>query len=63
MVLSGIKAKRFSLVNDTTKQFIIIKDNQAVKLGQLLKYKKRNIFFRNHTENEVGQLVPDLLGF
>ena len=30
-----------------------------MKLGQLIEYKKRNIFFRNHAENEAERLVPD----
>ena len=30
------------------------KGNQTVKLGQLI------FFFKNHAENEVGRLVPDL---
>ena len=35
------------------------KDNQTMKFGQLIKYIVRNIFFRNHTENEGGRLVPN----
>ena len=35
------------------------KENLAMKFGQLIEY-KRNIFFKNHTENEAGRLVPDL---
>ena len=30
------------------------KENQTLKFGQ-------KIFFKNHTETEVGRLVPDLL--
>ena len=37
------------------------KGNQAMKFGQLILYNKKNIFFKNHAENEAGRLVPDLL--
>ena len=36
------------------------KDNQAMKLGQVKEYKKRNIFSKNHGENGAGRLVPNL---
>ena len=31
-----------------------------MKFGQLIENNKRNIFFKNHAENEAGRLVPDL---
>ena len=34
-----------------------------MKLGQLIEYNKRNIFFKNYAENEAGRLVPDLFLF
>ena len=34
-----------------------------MKLGQLIEYNKRNIFFKNYAENEAGRLFPDLLLF
>ena len=34
-----------------------------MKLGQLIEYNKRNILFKNYTENEAGALVPDLFIF
>ena len=36
------------------------KGNQAMKFGQLIKWSVRNIFCKNHAENETGRLVPDL---
>ena len=36
------------------------KDNQTVKFGQVIEYNKRNIFIKNHAQNEAGGLVPDL---
>ena len=36
------------------------KYNQTMKLGQLIEYNKRNIFFKNCTENEVGRMVRHL---
>ena len=40
------------------------KSNQAVKLGQLIQYNKRNVFFfKSYAENEAGRLVPDLFLF
>ena len=35
------------------------KDNQARKFGQLIKHNKI-YFFKNHAQNEVERLVPDL---
>ena len=32
-----------------------------MNLGQLIEYKKRNIFLQKHAENETGRLDPDLL--
>ena len=40
-----------------------VKKNQTMRFSQLIEYKERNIFFRNHAENEAGKLVPDLLLF
>ena len=34
-----------------------------MRFGQLIESKERNIFFRNHAENEAEKLVPDLLLF
>ena len=31
------------------------KDNETMKFVQLIEYNKRNIFFKNHTEIEVGR--------
>ena len=39
------------------------KGNQSMKFGQLIKYKKRNIFLKSHEENKVGRLVLDLSVF
>ena len=40
------------------------KDNQTMKLGQLIEYNKRNIFFfKNYVESEAGRLVLDLVLF
>ena len=39
------------------------KDNQAMKSGQLIEYKERNIFGENHAENEAGRLIPNLFLF
>ena len=35
------------------------KDNQMMKLGQLIEYNKI-FFFKNRVENEAGKLVPNL---
>ena len=34
-----------------------------MNLGQLIEYKKRNIFPQKNAENETGRLDPDLLLF
>ena len=35
-----------------------------MKFGQLIEYKKINIFLpKNHVQNEAGRLVPDLILF
>ena len=39
------------------------KDNQTIKIGQLIEYNKRYIFLQKLCENEVGRLVPDLFLF
>ena len=36
-----------------------IKDNQTMKLGQLIKHNIRNIFLENHIQNVVEKLVLD----
>ena len=36
------------------------KDNQAKKFGSLREYNMKNIFLKNHTQNVVEKLVPDL---
>ena len=36
------------------------KGNQTMKFSQLIYYNQVNIFFKSHTENEVGKLVPDI---
>ena len=30
-----------------------------MKFGQLIEHNVRNIFFKNHAENEAGKLVPE----
>ena len=37
--------------------------NQTMKVGQLIEYNKRNIFFKNYVENKAGRLVLDFLSF
>ena len=39
------------------------KSNQAMKLGQLVDYNKRNICFKNYADNEAEKLIPDLFLF
>ena len=40
------------------------KDNQTMKLGELIEYNKRDIFFfKNYAENKVGWLALDLFIF
>ena len=34
-----------------------------MKSGQLTEHQKKNIFFKNHAENETERLVPDLFIF
>ena len=34
-----------------------------MKLGQLLEYNKKNVFFKNYAKIEAGKLVPDLFLF
>ena len=35
----------------------LTKGNQIMKFGWLREYKKRNIFFKNHAENEQGDML------
>ena len=40
------------------------KGNQAMRFEQLIRCSMRNIFFfKNHAENVVGRIAPDLLLF
>ena len=34
-----------------------------MKLGKLIEHNKKNIFFKNYTENEAGRLIPNLFLF
>ena len=34
-----------------------------MKFGQLIKYNVRNVFLKDHTENDTARLVPDLFLF
>ena len=34
-----------------------------MKFDQVIEYKKRFFFFKNHSENKTWRLVPDLLFF
>ena len=36
---------------------------KAMKLGQVIEYNVKNIFFKNHAENEARRLVADLVLF
>ena len=33
------------------------KSNQTMKIGQVIEHNNKNIFFKNHTENEAGRLL------
>ena len=35
------------------------KENQTMKIGQLMEYNLRNILLKNDTQNVVEKLVPD----
>ena len=57
------------MTSQTRKQTITVhvssnvsrnKGDQIMKLGQFIKYDVRNIFLKNHSENEEGRLFPDL---
>ena len=59
------KAKfNFKIMTSQTEQQIITihilstisrsKYNQAMEFGQLIEYNVRNVFFKNHAENETG---------
>ena len=34
-----------------------------MKFGQLLEYNNRNVFFKNHAENEAKRIFPDFFFF
>ena len=34
-----------------------------MKFGQLIEYRKRNVFFKSYAENEAGELVPVRFSF
>ena len=37
------------------------KDNETMKFVQLIEYNNRNIFFKNHTEIEVGRFFFSII--
>ena len=39
------------------------KGNQTMKFDQLIEYKNRNIFFKNHAQNEAASIVSNLFLF
>ena len=39
------------------------KYNETMNFGQFMEYSKRNIFFKNHAENEARRLVTDFFSF
>ena len=39
------------------------KSNQTMKFCQLIEYNARNIFLKNHAENEAERLFPNLFWF
>ena len=39
------------------------KDNQTMKLGELIEYNKKIFVFKNYAADEAGRLVPDLFLF
>ena len=55
----GLQTIAIHILSNTSQS----KGNQTMKFGQLIAYKKRNIFFKNYVENEAGRLVPDLFLF
>ena len=44
-------------------QYMYCPISHNVKAARLWNMIKRNIFFENHAENEIGRLVPDLFLF
>ena len=36
------------------------KNNQTVRFGQLIEYNMRKIFLKNHTQNVMEKLIPNL---
>ena len=36
------------------------KDNQEMKLGQLIDFNMDSFFFKSHTKNEAGRLAADI---
>ena len=36
------------------------KDNQEMKLGQLINFNMDSFFFKSHTKNEAGRLAADI---
>ena len=36
------------------------KGNKTMKFGQLIEYNVKIFFFKNHAENKVGRLIPDV---
>ena len=57
MPLNAHQITKIHILSNVSKS----KDNQTIKIGHLIEYSVRTIFFfKNHSENEVGKLVSDL---
>ena len=52
---TGNKIIKTHIFPDTSRS----KDNQAILLGQLIKYNVKNIFLQKLSINEAGKLVPN----
>ena len=58
-VTNSITTITINILPDISK----CKGKQVTECGQLIEYKEKNIFFRNHTENEPDRLAAELFCF
>ena len=63
LISKSIETGKQTIKLDTLPNISRSRENQTMKLSQLLEYNVRNIFFKNQAKNETGRLVSNHLWF
>ena len=63
LISKSIETGKQTIKLDTLPNISRSRENQTMKLSQLLEYNVRNIFLKKHAKNETGRLVSNLFWF